>query len=298
MQEKNNGKITHVRNSADRLFDFFNILFIGVIGLLCILPFINVLAKSLSSEAAVVSGKVVLWPINLNIKAYRYIFSNSLFWNSMKNSVFVTVAGAVLDTAFTLFVAYAISRKHLVGRSVIYFLYVFTMLFSGGIIPTFLVVKQVGLLDKLPALFLPTVVTVFNMTLIRNYFMTIPPSLEESAKMDGASNLNVLFRIMIPLAAPAIATVALFAAVGLWNDYFTPLMYIQSRLNRTLQVFLRGVVDMSQDANMNDFDSISELAQETIRGATVFAATLPILLVYPFLQRYFVSGMTIGAVKE
>jgi putative aldouronate transport system permease protein len=136
------------------------------------------------------------------------------------------------------------------------------------------------------------------MTLIRNYFMTIPPSLEESAKMDGASNLNVLFHIMIPLATPAIATVALFSAVGLWNDYFTPLMYIQSRTNRTLQVFLRGVIDMSKDMNMNDFDSISELAQETIRGATVFAATLPILLVYPFLQRYFVSGMTIGAVKE
>jgi putative aldouronate transport system permease protein len=273
-------------------------VFIGIIGLLCVLPFINVLAKSLSSEAAVVSGKVVLWPIDLNAKAYRYIFSSGLFWSSMKNTIFVTAFGAALDTALTVFVAYAISRRHFVGKSVIYFMYVFTMLFSGGLIPTYLVVRQVGLLDKLPALFIPSLVTVFNMTIVRNYFLSIPSSLEESAKMDGAANLNILFRIMIPLATPAIATVTLFTAVGLWNDYFTPLLYIQSRSNRTLQVFLRGVVDMSKDMNMNDFDSINELAQETIRGATVFAATLPILLVYPFLQRYFVSGMTIGAVKE
>jgi putative aldouronate transport system permease protein len=298
IDKRKNQKTDHIRGWGDRAFDICNIVFIGIIGLLCLLPFVNVLAKSLSSEAAVVSGKVVLWPIDLNTKAYRYIFGSGLFWNSMKNTVFVTLTGTILDTTLTVFVAYAISRRHFAGRSVVYFMYVFTMLFSGGLIPTFLIVRQVGLLDKLPALFIPSLVTVFNMTLIRNYFLTIPSSLEESAKMDGASNLSILFRIMIPLAAPAIATVALFTAVGLWNDYFTPLMYIQSRSNRTLQVFLRGVVDMSKDMNMNDFDSINELAQETIRGATVFAATLPILLVYPFLQRYFVSGMTIGAVKE
>jgi putative aldouronate transport system permease protein len=288
----------HIRNVSDRIFDIINIAFIGIIGLVCLFPFINVLAKSLSSEAAVVSGRVILWPVDFNGKAYRYIFSSVRFWNSMKNTVIVTVCGVFIDTVFTVFVAYAVSRKYLAGRSVVYFLYVFTMMFSGGIIPTYLIVRQMGLLDKLPALFIPMVVTVFNMTLMRNYFMTIPSSLEESAKMDGASNIIILFRIMIPLAAPAIATIALFTAVGLWNDYFTPLMYIQSRTNQTLQVFLRGVVDMSKDMNMNDFDAINELAQETIRGATVFAATLPILLVYPFLQRYFVSGMTIGAVKE
>ena len=288
----------HTRGMGDRIFDFCNFIFIGIIGLLCLFPFVNVLAKSLSSEAAVVSGQVVFLPIGFTVKAYRYIFGSMLFWTSMKNSFIVTAAGMFLDTIFTVFVAYAVSRKSFVGRSAIYFLYVFTMLFSGGIIPTFLIVRQVGLLDKLPALFIPSLVTVFNMTIIRNYFATIPSSLEESAKMDGASNLNILFNIMIPLALPAIATVALFSAVGLWNDYFTPLMYIQSRSNRTLQVFLRGVVEMSKDVNMNDFDSINELAQETVRGATVFAATLPILLVYPFLQRYFVAGTTVGAVKE
>jgi putative aldouronate transport system permease protein len=241
---------------------------------------------------------VVFWPINFNPKAYRYIFFFVFFWSSMKNSAYVTVLGATLDTALTVFVAYAISRKHFLGRNTVYFLYVFTMLFSGGLIPTFLIVRWVGLLDKLPALFIPHMVTVFNMTLIRNYFIALPVSLEESAKMDGASNITVLFRIMAPLAKPAIATVALFTAVGLWNDYFPPLMYIQSRSKQTLQVFLRGVVEMSKEANINDYETINELAQETVRGATVFAATIPILLVYPFLQRFFVSGMTIGAVKE
>jgi putative aldouronate transport system permease protein len=298
IERSGNQQPAHIRNIGDRIFDAANVAFIGLVGLVCLFPFINVLAKSLSSEAAVVSGKVILWPIDFNVKAYKYIFTSALFWSSMKNTVFVTGGGVFLDTLFTIFVAYTVSRKHFVGRSVVYFLYVFTMMFSGGIIPTFLIVRQMGLLDRLPSLFIPTLVTVFNMTIMRNYFISIPPSIEESAKMDGASNVNILFRIMIPLASPAIATVALFTAVGLWNDYFTPLMYIQSRGNRTLQVFLRGVVDMSKDMNMNDFDAINELAQETIRGATVFAATLPILLVYPFLQRYFVSGMTVGAVKE
>ena len=291
-------RIANIRGTGDKVFDIFNVIFIGAIGLVCLLPFVNVLAKSLSSEAAVVSGRVVFWPIDFNPKAYRYIFTSGLFWNSMRNSVFVTAAGAILDTTLTVFVAYAVSRKHFTGRSIVYFLYVFTMLFSGGLIPTFLIVRSVGLLDKLPSLFIPTAVTLFNLTLIRNYFIAIPESLEESAKMDGATNAKILFRIMMPLATPAIATVALFTAVGLWNDYFTPLMYIQSRSNRTLQVFLRGVIEMSKDVNMNDFDSVNELAQETIRGAAVFAATLPILLLYPFLQRYFVSGMSIGAVKE
>ena len=291
-------RAVHIKSPGDRIFDICNIIFIGIIGFLCLFPFVNVLAKSLSSEYAVLSGRVVFWPIGFSLKAYSFIFKNTLFWTSMKNSLLVTAPGMFLDTMFTVFIAYAVSRKFFIGRNLLYFMYVFTMLFSGGIIPTFLIVKQVGLLDKLPALFIPTLVTVFNMTIIRNYFINIPSSLEESAKMDGASNIKILFRIMIPLAMPAIATVALFSAVGFWNDYFTPLLYIQTRAKSTLQVFLRGVVEMARDINMNDFDTLNELAQETIRGATVFAATLPILLVYPFLQRFFVSGATLGAVKE
>ena len=288
----------YIKSLGDNIFEICNIVFIGIIGLVCLFPFINVLAKSLSSEFAVLSGQVLFWPIDFSIKAYRFIFSNTLFWTSMKNSVLVTVPGMFLDTLFTIFIAYAVTRKTFIGKNFIYFLYVFSMLFNGGIIPTFLIVRQAGLIDKLPALFIPTLVTVFNLTIVRNYFLNISVSLEESAKMDGASNIKILFSIMIPLAMPAIATVALFSGVGLWNDYFTPLLYIQSRSKSTLQVFLRGVVEMARDINMNDFGSLNELAQETIRGATVFAATLPILLVYPFLQRFFVSGATLGAVKE
>lgn len=287
-----------IQSRGDKIFRFINYIILSLIGVICLFPFLNVLAKSLSSEGFVVSGQVWLWPRGFNVKAYKYILTNNSFWRSMKNSLYVTVAGTTLNTMLTLFVAYAVSRKHLVGRGGILFLYIFTMMFSGGMIPTYLVVKQFHLLNKLEALFIPGLVSAFNLTLMRNYFATIPDSLEESARIDGASNLRILFRIMIPLALPSIATISLFVMVGYWNDYLNPLIYITSTSKRTLQVFLRGVVNAAKDVNMNDFDALTELSLETIRGATVFAATLPILLVYPFLQRYFVAGATVGAVKQ
>jgi len=287
-----------IQSSGDKVFRFFNYIVLAIIGMICLFPFMNVLAKSLSSEGFVVAGEVFLLPKGFNVKAYHYILTNQSFWRSMGNSVYVTLAGTALNTILTLFVDYTVSRKHVVGRSLIMFLYIFTMMFSGGMIPTYLVVRQFQLVDKLEALFIPGLVSAFNLTIMRNYFATIPDSLEESARIDGAGNLRILFRIMIPLALPSIATISLFVMVGYWNDYLGPLIYITSTGNRTLQVFLRGIVNASKDINMNDFDSLSELSLETIRGATVFAATFPILLVYPFLQKYFVAGATVGAVKQ
>lgn len=287
-----------IQSRGDKIFRFFNYTVLAFVGAICLFPFMNVLAKSLSSEGFVVSGQVWLLPRGFNIKAYRYILTNNSFWRSMGNSVYVTLAGTALNTMLTLFVAYTVSRKHVIGRSGILFLYIFTMMFSGGMIPTYLVVRQFQLVDKLEALYIPGLVSAFNLTIMRNYFATIPDSLEESARIDGAGNLRILFRIMIPLALPSIATISLFVMVGYWNDYLNPLIYITSTGKRTLQVFLRGIVNASKDVNMNDFDALNELSLETIRGATVFAATFPILLVYPFLQRYFVAGATVGAVKQ
>lgn len=295
MRSSNNNKII---NDSERVFNIFNYVFLLLVGVVCLFPFLNVLAKSLSSEGYVVAGQVWLLPKGFNVKAYSYILTNNQFWSGMGNSAYVTIVGSALNTVLTLFVAYAVSRKHFVGRSAIMFFYIFTMMFSGGMIPTYLVVKQFGLIDNLAALFIPGLVSTFNLTIMRNYFATIPDSLEESAKIDGAGNIRILFKIMIPLALPCLATVALFVMVGYWNDYFGPLLYITSTKNRTLQIFLRGVVNAAKDVNMNDFDSLSELSLETIRGATVFAATLPILAVYPFLQKYFVTGATVGAVKQ
>ena len=287
-----------VKSTSDRIFDAAVVVLLTIVGILCLFPFLNVLAKSLSSEGHVAAGEVWLWPLGFNVKAYQYILTNTGLWNSMGNTLYVTILGTALNTLLTIFVAYTVSRVYLPLRGAIYFLYIFTMMFSGGIIPTYLVVKQVGLINHLEALFLPGLVSAFNVTILRNYFMTIPPSLEESAKMDGAGNILVLARIMTPLAMPSIATVALFSAVGYWNDFFSALIYITSYSGRTLQVFLRGVVSAAKDINMNDFDAINELSLETIRGATVFTATLPILLAYPFLQKYFVAGVMLGSVKE
>lgn len=287
-----------IQSKGDKVFTIFNYLVLGVVGAICLFPFMNVLAKSLSSEGFVAAGEVWLIPRGFNVKAYRYILTNGSFWRSMNNSLQVTLIGTALNTLLTLFVAYTVSRKHVVGRGAIMFFYIFTMMFHGGMIPTYLVVRQFQLVDKLAALYIPGLVATFNLTIMRNYFATIPDSLEESAKIDGAGNIRIMFKIMIPLAIPSVATIALFVMVGYWNDYLGPLIYITSTGKRTLQVFLRGVVNASRDVNMNDFDALNELSLETIRGATVFAATLPILLVYPLLQKYFISGATLGAVKQ
>ena len=180
-----------IQSSGDKVFRFFNYIVLAIIGMICLFPFMNVLAKSLSSEGCGVAGEVFLLPKGFNIKAYHYILTNQSFWRSMGNSVYVTLAGTALNTIFTLFVAYTVSRKHVVGRSLIMFLYIFTMMFSGGMIPTYLVVRQFHLVDKLEALFIPGLVSAFNLTIMRNYFSTIPDSLEESARIDGAGSLRI-----------------------------------------------------------------------------------------------------------
>ncbi len=283
---------------GDRIFQALDALILGLIGVICLFPFVNVLAKSLSGEQFVVAGRIWLWPMGFTTGAYRYLLGSQRLWSAMRNTIYITVVGTLLNTAMTVCVSYAVSRKFLVGRSFIQFLYVFTMLFGGGLIPTYLIVKAAGLIDRLEALYIPGLVSAFNMILLRNYFNTIPDSLEESAKLDGAGNVTIMLRILAPLAMPSIATVALFGAVGLWNTYFAGIIYITKRSMQPLQVFLRDAITATNDINMSDWESLIGINTESIRGATVIVATVPILLVYPFLQRYFVTGMTVGAVKQ
>mgnify|MGYP001440692934 CR=1 FL=1 len=287
-----------LRTTGEKWFDAINYVLLTLIILICVIPYLNIVAKSFSGEAHVMAGDVFLIPMDFNLKAYEVVFGSRIFLDALKVSVFVTVTGTVLNVTLTILAGYALSRQRLAGQKVFMFLFVFTMLFSGGMIPSYLVVKETGLLNSLWALIIPGLVSPFQMIIMRLYFYTIPNSLEESAKMDGASHTRILISIMIPLAMPAIATIALFYAVEYWNSYFDALMYINRRERFPLQVYLRDTLINASDANLENMDLMMNVAQESVRGATVVAATLPILLVYPFLQKHFVKGVMLGAVKE
>ena len=296
MDKKYSNKIPRGRDEA--VIEWVSNLTLAFVIVICLYPFLNIVAKSFSSEGPIMAGEVYLLPKGFNTVAYQIVLGSSRFWKSFESSVFITAVGTLLNVTLTSFVAYAISRKNLPGQKIITILYIFTMLFGGGLIPTYLVVTNSGLYNTLWALIIPGLVSPFNLILMRNYFYTIPESLEESAKMDGAGHFTVLFRIVIPLSLPSIATIALFCAVGYWNEYFGALIYISNRAIAPIQIYLREILLNASDADLNNMDLIMTVAQEAVRGATVFVATLPILLVYPFLQKYYVQGMTLGAVKE
>jgi putative aldouronate transport system permease protein len=287
--------------AQDRWVRWVSLFMITLLAAACLYPYLNVVAKSLSSADAVNTGKVTgILPVGFTAAAYDIVFKSYRFMGALKNTVFVTVVGTVLNVTLTIFVSFAVSRRELPGRKLIMLLYVITMLFSGGLIPTYIVVIRAGLRNSLWSLIIPTLVSTFNVVLMRNFFATIPYSLEESAMMDGAGHFTVLFRIIVPLSMPSIASITLFCAVGYWNSYFNALMYIDDRGKDTLQIYLRDLLMTLQDAERSGIvdELIQSMPNEAMRGAAVFASTLPIICVYPFLQRYFVKGMTLGAVKE
>ncbi|MBU7315106.1 carbohydrate ABC transporter permease [Paenibacillus oleatilyticus] len=288
---------------AGRAFTALNYTFFVLLGLTTMFPFLNLIAKSLSSEEAVVSGRVTLLPVDWQIGTYRYVMSQSLFLASFQVSVFVTVAGTLLALFMTTLAAYPLSKPRLHGRKWFILMYIFTMLFSGGLIPTYLLMQSLQLIDKLPVLFLPAMISVYNMLIIKNYFESLPDSLEESAKLDGAGNLTILWRITLPLSLPVLATIALFYAVAFWNDYFASLIYINTPENKPLQLYLKELFVSSSDTFLQlgaqiNVDAAMNTSPQAIQAASILLATLPILLVYPFLQNYFVKGVLVGSVKE
>ncbi|MDF2659796.1 MAG: transporter permease [Paenibacillus sp.] len=287
-----------LRTRGEMIFEWVNYVLLSLVILACLIPVLNIAAKSLSDEASVMAGEVTIWPVHFTTAAYDIVLGSQKFITSFRNSVFITIVGTLINVTLTVCTGYALSRSRLKGQKTIMMLYVFTMLFSAGIIPTYLVVKGVGLVNSLWVLIIPGLVSPFNMIIVRLYFMNLPDSLEESGKIDGASNIRILVSIMVPLAMPVIATIALFCAVEYWNSYFDALMYINNAKLLPLQVFLREMILNASDAS-NNVDMLEQVnvSTESIRGATVVAATLPIVLVYPFLQRFFVKGVVLGAVK-
>ena len=276
-----------------------NGLLLAILAFVCLYPFLNVLAYSVSGYNAVLSGRVTFYPINFNMDAYKQILGKTQIWMAMRTTVIITLEGTLLSLVLTIFSAYALSRNDLPGKSIFTGIILFTMYFSGGMIPTFMVVKNVGLYDTMAALFIPQSINVFNFIVMRTFFRNLPESLEEAARIDGASHLKILIKIVLPLSIPIIATIGLFYAVGYWNTYFDALLYIKSPERYTLQLRLKGLLFGEELNNSNaNLEGIgTQVMTQSLKMATVAVSTIPILVVYPWLQKYFVKGVMIGSVK-
>ncbi|WP_346208087.1 carbohydrate ABC transporter permease [Caldifermentibacillus hisashii] len=280
-----------------RIFPIINGILLTLVALACLLPFVNVIATSFASTQEVVAKKFILFPTTFSLDAYRYILSTPTIFKALGVSIGVTGVGTLVSMVLTAFMAYALSRKYLYGRSLINFLVVFSMLFSGGMIPTFLVVKATGLIDSYWSLILPVAINAFNLIIMRNFFQSLPDSLEESAKMDGCSDFGVFLKIMLPLALPSIATISLFYAVAYWNTYMNAILYINDSTKWPIQVLLRQIVIVASGMQA-DSSSVEVIPPaQTIKMAVIVIATVPMLIAYPFVQKYFVKGALLGSVK-
>jgi len=273
-------------------------ILITLIAFVCLYPMLNVIAYSFSGYNAVLSGRVTFFPIDFTTAAYANILRRNQIWMALRTTVLVTLEGTAVSLMLTIFAAYALSRD-IPGRKVISGFILFTMYFGGGMIPTFIVVKGMGLYDTLGALFIPQAINVFNFIVMRTFFRNLPDSLEEAAKIDGASDMQILFQIVLPLSLAIIATMGLFYAVGYWNTYFDALLYIQNPDKYTLQLRLRGLLFGNDlDNSGNNLEGIgTQVMTQSLKMATVVVSTVPILVVYPWLQKYFVKGVMLGSVK-
>lgn len=285
---------------GSKLFDSINIILLSIIGLVTLIPFVYVFAGSFTTVAELAQKQFVIIPKEITFEAYRYIFSTNTVSKAMGVSTGVTLAGTLFSLALTILMAYGLSKKDLLGRRGIMFLVIFTMLFNGGLIPSFIVVKELGLIDSYAALIIPSALSAFNLIIMRNFFQNLPEGLEESAKIDGAGSWSILLRIVMPLSMPVIATISLFYAVGYWNTYFQAVMYINDATKWPIQVILRQIVILASGlaGDTSDFagDYIAP-PEQGIKMAVIVIATLPILIVYPFLQKYFAKGAMLGSIK-
>lgn len=284
------------------LFDIVNYVLIALACICMLYPFVNVAAVSLSSYTAFVANPMLIWPKDVTLGAYEEILSHPILWKSYLNTIIVTVSGVVIGAFLYLITAYPLSKSHLRGRRLFMLLIVFTMLFNGGLIPNFYLMRSLGLLDSLAALIVPALLSGFSLILMKSYMESLPEELEEAAKIDGASEPYILFRIVFPLSMPIVATLGLFAAVGYWNNFFNGVVYIRSVEKWPLMLFLREIIEGSKMMEISTGGNAAELGAgtvptETLKYATLMIVMLPILCVYPFLQKYFVKGLMLGSVK-
>ena len=289
------------RTRGERIFNICNLTILGVVALMALYPFVYTISMSLSSAAEAMRSGLHLYPREISLTSFEMVLANPEIVNGFVNSVLRTVAGTALTLFFTCLTAYPLARRELPHRGPLLFLILFTMIFSGGIVPNYLLIKNIGLIDSLWALILPHMLTAFNVIVMKNFFQSIPESLAESAKIDGASEINILARIYVPLSKPVLATIGLWTAVSHWNQWFDAMLYITRDENQVLQTFLQRIVIESSiemiEQGLVD-PSVTQFTPETIKAATVVVTVLPMLLVYPFVQKYFVKGIMLGGVKE
>ena len=285
---------------ADQVFKGFAYATMILFALIIILPLINLVAISLSGREAVVGGTVTFVPRDITAYAYIRVLTSSVFYRALKNSVLITVGGTIVGLVFSISAGYPLSKPRFPFRKVGILLFVFAMLFDVGIIPMYLVIRNLGLINTHWAIVFTGAINVFFMLIIKNYFETLPDSLEESAKIDGASYYTILVRIILPISKPVLATVTLFYAVLYWNNYFQARLYLNSQRLMPIQVYLRSVIFEAMDPAGDfalDAENVTRVDAQSVINATLTVCMLPIICLYPFLQRYFVKGVVLGSVK-
>jgi putative aldouronate transport system permease protein len=292
---------TTIRESVgDKLFLISIYVILSLLLVIVLYPLIYIFSSSFSSPSAVTSGRVWLWPVEFSIKGYATLIENPKIVTGYANSLFYTAAGTIISVMLTIMIAYPLSRKTLFGRNLLMMLITFTLLFSGGLIPTYLVVKQMGLIDTRWALLIPNAIWVWQVIIARTFFQSsIPDELIDSSEIDGCSDLRFMWSVVVPLSKPIIAVLFLMYAVGQWNSYFDALIYLKTANLFPLQLILRSIIILNNSSNATDALKQVERQQlaELLKYSLIVVATLPVLIIYPFVQRYFVQGMLVGSVK-
>ncbi|HBU84398.1 MAG TPA: carbohydrate ABC transporter permease [Paenibacillus sp.] len=291
-----------VESRGDRIFNLVNHFLLIIITLIVIYPLVFVLSASFSDPQAVLRGEMFLWPKGINLHSYEKIFQNKDILRGYTNTLIYTSVGTLINLVMTILAAYPLSRKDFIGRNAIMALFVFTMFFSGGLIPTYMLIKNLGMLNTLWVMIIPNAVSIWNIIIMRTFFQqSIPHELHEAATIDGCSNIQTLTRIILPLSMPIIAVTILFYAVGHWNAFFNAMLYLSDKNKFPLQLILREILIQGQTNDMVKMSTESAIKQqrevEGIKYAVLVVANIPVLMLYPFLQRYFVKGVMIGAIK-
>ncbi|NOU94784.1 ABC transporter permease subunit [Paenibacillus sp. LMG 31456] len=289
-------------SQMDRLFTVLNYIILSLFLVTILYPLIYILSASISSSEAVVSGRVWLWPIDPTLDGYYAVFKHRLILSGFMNSFYYTVAGTLINVIMTILAAYPLSRKDFYGRNIFMFMFVFTLMFSGGLIPTYLLVRDLGLLNTTWSMLLPGALGIWNMIITRTYFQTtIPDELLEAAQLDGCTDFQFVWKIVLPLSGPITAVITLFYAVGHWNSFFNALIYLKSQNLYPLQLVLRDIL-VQNDVDLNMLVDVQEAAKreglrELLKYSLIIVATAPLMIVYPFVQKYFVKGIMIGSLK-
>ncbi|MFE0558688.1 carbohydrate ABC transporter permease [Paenibacillus lautus] len=278
---------------ASKLFDVFNVLFMIVLIIVMAYPMVYVFSASISNNAMVASGAVLLWPKKITLIAYEQLIYNPDLWVSYWNTIRYTFLQTVLTLIATSAMAYPLAKRWLPGRRVILLMAAFTLLFSGGMIPTFLIVQRLGMLDTIWAIVLPSLISTWYLFIMRTFFEALPEELEDAAAIDGCGSMQILVRIVLPLSVPVMVTIGLFTAVNQWNSFFSALIYLNDREMYPLQIMMRNI--LIAGTNVQGEGDLTHL--ETLKYAMIMIGTLPILCVYPFIQKYFVQGTMIGGIK-